>query len=88
LTSRRDPMEGKKVSESNLNTKKQAVDALWRQKMLKREFNRVLLTYREWQLNNCYNKHYLLLWLYKENKTENSCLPLFLRFFFARKQCH
>lgn len=22
--------------------------------------NRVLLTYREWQLNNCYNKHYLL----------------------------
>jgi hypothetical protein len=28
LTSRRDPMEGKKVSESNLNTKKQAVDAL------------------------------------------------------------
>ena len=28
--------------------------------MLKLEFNRVLLTYREWQLNNCYNKRYLL----------------------------
>lgn len=43
-------------------------------------YNRVLLTYREWQLNNCYNKHYLLHAAHKRKPSWKQLFTIFRDF--------